>query len=104
MDLEVPADYRANLRQNDKPSDYLKLVRGLKNLRNKRVTVGALGIILKKLVKTMEELEIRGRIPKSITESNSDSEESVAESCNVLISTESCQLLLVGTLNEYISD
>ena len=64
MDFAVPADYRVKIKESKKRDKYLDLARELKKLWNMKVTmilivVGALGIIPKRLVKGLEDLEIR---------------------------------------------
>ena len=39
MDFDVPADLRVKIKESEKINKYLDLARGLKKLRNMRVTV-----------------------------------------------------------------
>ena len=65
VDFAVSADYRINLKKNEKKDKYLKLARELKKLWNMKVTIvliviGALGTITKGLLKGLEDLEVGG--------------------------------------------
>ena len=67
VDIAVPADDRVRLKENEKRDKYLDLARELKKLWNMKVTVmpmviGALGTVIKGLVKGLKELEIRRRV------------------------------------------
>ncbi len=67
VDFAVPADYRVKLKEREKKDKYLDLVRELKTLWNMKVTfiqivIGGLGTVTKRLVKRLEDLEIRGRV------------------------------------------
>ena len=67
MDFAVPADHRIKLKECEKKNKYLDLDRDLKNLRNMKVTIvpiviGALGTVTKGLLKTLEDLEVGGRL------------------------------------------
>ena len=67
VDFAVPADHRVKLKENEKMDKYLDLARELKKLWNMKVkvipiVVGALGTVPKGLEKSLENLEIRGRI------------------------------------------
>ncbi len=64
MDFIVAADHIVTLKESEKKSKYLDLARELKNLWSMKVTVkpfviGALGTVTKRLIKGLEELEIR---------------------------------------------
>ena len=63
----VPADHRINLKESEKKNKYLDLARELKKLRNMKVTIvpiviGALGTVTKGLLKSLEDLEVSGRV------------------------------------------
>ena len=63
----VPADRRINLKENEKKNEYLDLARKLKKLWNMKVTIapiviGALDTKTKGLLKSLEDLEVGGRI------------------------------------------
>ena len=67
VDFAIPADYRVNLKENEKTDKYLDLARELKKLWNMKVMVvsiviGALGRVTKGLVQGLEDVEIRGRV------------------------------------------
>ena len=67
MELAVPADLRAKLKEGEKLDKYLDLARELKKLWKMKVTVipiviGALGTVIKGLIKGLEELDMRGRV------------------------------------------
>ena len=67
MDFAVPANHRVKLEKSEKKDKYLDLARELKNLGNMKITVipiamGALGTVIKGLVKGQEDLEIRQRV------------------------------------------
>ena len=67
VDFAVPADHRVKMKEREKIDKYLDLARELRKLWNMRVKVipiviGALGTIPKGLEKSLDELEIRGRI------------------------------------------
>ena len=58
-------DHRVKIKENNKRDKYLDLARERNNLWNKKVTVipiklGALGTVLKSLVRGLKESEIRG--------------------------------------------
>ena len=60
-------DHRINLKESEKKDKYLNLARELKKLWNMRVTIlpiviGALGTITKGLLKSLEDLEVGGRV------------------------------------------
>ena len=66
-DFVVPADHRVKLRESEMKDKYLDIVRELKKLWNMKVTVipiiiGALGKVMKGLVKGLQDLEIRRRV------------------------------------------
>ena len=72
MDFSVPADHRVKLKESEKKHKYYDLARELKKLWNMKATVipiliGALGTVIKGLVKGLEELEIRGRVETTQT-------------------------------------
>ena len=59
--------HRINLKESEKKDKYLDLARELKKLWNMKVmivpiVIGALGIITKRLLKGLEDLEIGGRV------------------------------------------
>ena len=63
VDFAVPADHRIKPKESEKRDKYKNLARELDKLGNMKVTVipiviGAFGIILKGLVKGLEDLEI----------------------------------------------
>ena len=65
VDFAVPTDHRVKLKESEKKDKYLDLARELKRLWKMKVIVMpivivALGIVIKKLVKGMEHLEIKG--------------------------------------------
>ena len=67
VDVAVPADHRINLKECEKKDNYLDLARELKNLWNMKVTIvaimiGTLGTITKGLLKSLEDLEVGGRV------------------------------------------
>ena len=70
VDFAVPADHRIKLKECEKRDEYLDLVRELKKknkLRNMKVTIipiviGALGTVIKGLLKGLEDLEVGGRV------------------------------------------
>ena len=67
VDFAVPADHRVKLKEIEKKDKYLDLTRELKKLWNMRVKVipiviGALGTVPKGLERSLNELEIKGRI------------------------------------------
>ena len=66
VDFAVPADPRINLKESEKKDKYLDLARELKKLWNMKVTseqivIGALGTIIKGLLKGLGDLEVGGR-------------------------------------------
>ena len=67
VDFAVPVDHRINLKESEKKDKYLDLARELKKLWNMKVmivqiVIGALGIITKGLLKSLEDLEFTGRV------------------------------------------
>ena len=55
------------MKESEKKEKYLDLARELKKLRNMKVTfisivIGALGAVTERLIKGLEDLEIRGRV------------------------------------------
>ena len=67
VNFAVPADHRVKLKENEKKDKYLDLVRELKKLWNRKVTIipvviDALGTVTKGLLKGLEDLEIRGQM------------------------------------------
>ena len=65
MDFALLADHRIKLKESEKKNKYLNLARELKTLWNMKVTitpivVGAFGTVTKRLLKGLEDLEIRG--------------------------------------------
>ena len=59
-----PADHRIKLKECEKRDKYLDLARELKKLWNMKVTVviGAFGTVTKGLLKSLEDLEVGGRV------------------------------------------
>ena len=68
MDFAVPADHRIKLKECEKRNKYLNLARELKKkLWNMKVTIisiviGAFGAVTKGLLKSLEDLEVGGRV------------------------------------------
>ena len=67
MDVAVLADHGVKLKEDEKRDKDVDLDRELKKLWNMKVTmipivIGALGLILKWLVKGREDIEIRGKV------------------------------------------
>ena len=67
VNFAVPADHRINLKESEKKDKYLDLARELKKLWNMNVTIvpiviGALGTVNKGLLKSVEDLEVSGRL------------------------------------------
>ena len=67
VDIAVPANHRVKLKESEKKDKYLDFAKELKKLWNMKVTIipiviGALGTVIKGLVKEVEDLEIRGRV------------------------------------------
>ena len=67
VDFAVQADYRINLKENEKKDKYLDLARELKKLWNMKVTIvpiviGTLGTVTKGLLKGLEDLGVSGRV------------------------------------------
>ena len=67
MDFAVQADHRVKLKEKEKKDKYQDLARELKKLWNMMMTIvliviGALGTVIKGLLKGLEDLEIRGRV------------------------------------------
>ena len=65
VDFAVPANHR--MKESEKKDRYLDLARELKKLWNMKVTIvpiviGALGTIIKGLLKGLEDLEVGGRV------------------------------------------
>ena len=72
VDFASPADHRVKLKESEKKDKYLDLARELKKLWNIKlmfisIVIGALGIVTKRLIKGLEDLEIRGRVENSQT-------------------------------------
>ena len=66
-DFAVPADLRIKLKECEKKDKYLDLARELKKLWNMKVTnvpimVGDLDTITKGLLKSLEDLDVGGRV------------------------------------------
>ena len=66
VNFAVPADHRIKLKESEKKDKYLDLARELKTLWNMKVSIipiliGALGTVIKELLKGLEDLKIRGR-------------------------------------------
>ena len=67
VDFVVSADHKIDLKECEKKDKYLDLARELKKLWNWKVTIvpiviGAFGTITKGLLKSLEELEVGGRV------------------------------------------
>ena len=67
VDFAVPSDHRIILKECEKKYKYLDFARELKKLWNMEVTIvpiviGALGTIIKGLLKRLEDFEIGGRV------------------------------------------
>ena len=65
MDFAVPADHSEKLKESEKKDKYLDLARELKKQWNMKVTIipaiiGALGTVIKGLIKELEDMEISG--------------------------------------------
>ena len=65
--LAVPTDQRIKLKEYEKRDKYLDLARELKKLWNMKVTIvqnviGVFGTITKGLLKSLEDLEVGGRV------------------------------------------
>ena len=68
----VPADHRIKLKECEKRDKYLDLARELKKLWNMKVTIipiviGAFGTVTKGLLKSLEDLEVGGRVENTQT-------------------------------------
>ena len=67
VDFAVLSDHRVNLKETEKKDKYLDFARELKKTWNMKETVipiiiGALGTVMKGLVKGLEDMEITGRV------------------------------------------
>ena len=67
VDFAVQADRRIKVKEYEKKDKYLDLARGLKKLRNMKVTfipimIGVFGTVTQGLLKWLEDLEIGGRV------------------------------------------
>ena len=67
MDFAVPVDPKVKVKESEKKDKYLHFARELKKLWNMKVTfipivIGALSTDIKRLIKGLEDLEIRGRV------------------------------------------
>ena len=67
VDLAVSGDHRIKLKECENKDEYLDLARELKKLWNVKVTIipiviGAFGIVTKRLLKGLEDLEVDGRV------------------------------------------
>ena len=67
VDFAVPADHRTKLKESGKRDKYLDFARELKKLWNIKVTIipiviGAFGTVTKRLLKSLEDLEVGGRV------------------------------------------
>ena len=67
IDFAVPADQRIKLKECKKKDKYLDFARKLKKLWNMKVTIvpivtGAFGTMTKGLLKSLEDLEVGGRV------------------------------------------
>ena len=67
MDFTVSADHRVKFKESEKKDKYLDLARELKKLWNMKVkfipiVIVVLGTVTKRLLKGLEDLEIRGRV------------------------------------------
>ena len=65
VDFAVPADHRLKLKEREKKNKYLNLAREQKKLLNMKVKVipivnGAFGTVTKGVIKSLEDLELRG--------------------------------------------
>ena len=61
MDFAVAADHRVKLKESEKKDKYFDLARRLKVMVIP-IVIGALGTVTKRLVKRLEDLEIKGRV------------------------------------------
>ena len=67
VDFDFPADHRIKLKECEKSDNYVDLARNLKKLWNMQVTItqiviGAIGTVIKGLLKGLEDLEVGGRV------------------------------------------
>ena len=67
MDFALPVDHRIKLKECEKKDKYRDLARELKKLWNMKMTIvpiviGAFGTITRGLLKSLEELEVGGRV------------------------------------------
>ena len=67
VDFAEPADHRIKLKECEKKDKYVDLARELKKLWNMKVkiipiVIGALGTVIKGLLKGLEDLEVGGRV------------------------------------------
>ena len=66
MNFVVPADYKIELKENEKKDKYLDLVRELKKKKKQTVehesVIGTFGIVTKWFLQGLEDFEIRGRV------------------------------------------
>ena len=67
VDFAVPADHKIKLKESEKKDKYLDLARELNKIRNMKVTIipiviGAFGTVSKRLLKWLEDLEVKGRV------------------------------------------
>ena len=72
MDFAVSANHRVKLKESEKKNKYLYFAREQKILWNMKVTfilivIGALGTVTERLIKGLEDLEIRGRVETTQT-------------------------------------
>ena len=67
VDFAFPTDHRIKVKECEKKTKFLDLARELKKLWNMKVTIvsiviGAFGTITKGLLKSLEDLEVGGRV------------------------------------------
>ena len=65
--VPLPADHKIKLKESEKKDKYLDLARELTKLWNMKVTIipiviWAIGTITERLLRGLEDLEIRGRV------------------------------------------
>ena len=65
VDLALPADHRIKLKECEKRDKYLDFARELKKLWNMKVTI--VPILIKGLLKGLEDLEVGGRVETTQT-------------------------------------
>ena len=67
MGFAIPTDHRVKSKEREKKNEYLDFTRKLKKLWNMKVTfipivIGALGTVIKGLIKGLEDLKIKGQV------------------------------------------